>query len=78
MSLNVVMGSGQHDLRSEMLTMIQQQFRQNELLTVFYIVPNHVKFDSEVNVLQCFSIMNGNNDSELYAQSRLQVYSLTV
>ncbi|BAX73182.1 PD-(D/E)XK nuclease family protein [Leuconostoc mesenteroides] len=77
MSLNVVMGNGQHDLRSEMLTMIQQQFRQNELLTVFYIVPNHVKFDSEVNVLQRFSIMNGNDDSELYAQSRLQVYSLT-
>ena len=37
MSLNVVMGNGQHDLRSEMLTMIQQQFRQNELLTVFIL-----------------------------------------
>ncbi|GMA70464.1 ATP-dependent helicase/deoxyribonuclease subunit B [Leuconostoc litchii] len=77
MTLNILMGNGRHDLRGEMLENIQQQFQQHSALAVYYIVPNHVKFDSEVDVLQRFSIINGNDETKLYAQSRLQVYSLT-
>ncbi|MFT8714310.1 MAG: PD-(D/E)XK nuclease family protein [Leuconostoc pseudomesenteroides] len=77
MALNILMGRAEHDMRGDMLVDIQKQLQQNASLTIYYIVPNHVKFDSEVDVLQRFSVINGHSQVQRYSQSRLQVYSLT-
>lgn len=78
MSLTVYMNTAKADLRDALLTDIKQEQQSKQNLTVYYIVPNHVKFDSEVDVLRRFAIKSGiNPDNQFYAQSRLQVYSLT-
>lgn len=72
------MNHARTDLRHALLQDVQTKTQQDKTLTVYYIVPNHVKFDSEVDVLRQFAIINGQNPKkELYAQSRLQVYSLS-
>ncbi|MDY5163259.1 PD-(D/E)XK nuclease family protein [Leuconostoc falkenbergense] len=77
MTLNILMGRAEHDMRGDMLVDIQKHLQKNASLTIYYIVPNHVKFDSEVDVLQRFSVINGHSQAQRYSQSRLQVYSLT-
>ena len=78
MSLTVYMNHGQIDMRHALLSHAHEALNQDNNLTVYYIVPNHVKFDSEVDVLRRFARLTGQNpDTSLYAQSRLQVYSLS-
>ncbi|MGO2222788.1 MAG: PD-(D/E)XK nuclease family protein [Leuconostoc falkenbergense] len=77
MTLNILMGRAEHDMRGDKLVDIQKHLQKNASLTIYYIVPNHVKFDSEVDVLQRFSVINGHSQAQRYSQSRLQVYSLT-
>ncbi|MGO3489614.1 MAG: PD-(D/E)XK nuclease family protein [Leuconostoc carnosum] len=78
MSLTIYMNNAQQDLRSSLLENIQEKLTNDSNLTVYYIVPNHVKFDGEVDVLRRFAQRNGKNPAtDIYAQSRLQVYSLT-
>lgn len=77
MTLNILMGRAEHDMRGDMLVDIQKHLQKSASLTIYYIVPNHVKFDSEVDVLQRFSVINGHSQAQRYSQSRLQVYSLT-
>ncbi|QSB51371.1 PD-(D/E)XK nuclease family protein [Leuconostoc falkenbergense] len=77
MTLNILMGRAEHDMRGDMLVDIQKHLQKNASSTIYYIVPNHVKFDSEVDVLQRFSVINGHSQAQRYSQSRLQVYSLT-
>ncbi|QLG77667.1 PD-(D/E)XK nuclease family protein [Leuconostoc gasicomitatum] len=78
MALTIYMNHARTDLRHALLQDVQTKMQQDKMLTVYYIVPNHVKFDSEVDVLKQFAIINGQNPKkELYAQSRLQVYSLS-
>ena len=78
MALTIYMNHARTDLRHALLQDVQTKTQQDKTLTVYYIVPNHVKFDSEVDVLRQFAIINGQNPKkELYAQSRLQVYSLS-
>lgn len=78
MALTIYMNRAHIDLRHALLQDIKRQLQKDSQLTVYYIVPNHVKFDSEVDVLKQFAILNGQNPKDqLYAQSRLQVYSLS-
>lgn len=78
MAVTIYMAHAQADLRGALLADAQQKLAQDAATTVYYIVPNHVKFDSEVTVLQRLAQQNGYDpQSDLYAQSRLQVYSLT-
>lgn len=78
MTLTIYMNHAQADFRGALLAEAKEKLAQNTALTVYYIVPNHVKFDSEVGVLKRLATLNGQNpDNDLYAQSRLQVYSLT-
>ncbi|ADG41317.1 ATP-dependent nuclease, subunit B [Leuconostoc kimchii IMSNU 11154] len=78
MGLKIFMNNARTDLRASLLEDVQKNLQQTPNLTVYYIVPNHVKFDSEVDVLKQFAILNGKTSkNKFYAQSRLQVYSLT-
>lgn len=78
MALKIFMNHSRADLRVSLLENVQKNLQKHPNLTVYYIVPNHVKFDSEVDVLKQFAALNGQNPkNQFYAQSRLQVYSLT-
>ena len=73
MAVTIYMAHAQADLRGALLADAQQKLAQDAATTVYYIVPNHVKFDSEVTVLQRLAQQNGYDpQSDLYAQSRLQ------
>ncbi|CAH1850752.1 PD-(D/E)XK nuclease family protein [Convivina praedatoris] len=77
MAVTILMGSGQHDFRQAMLQNVQEKLMRNPNLSVYYLVPNHIKFASEVDVLERFARLNRMPKDQVYAQSRLQVYSLT-
>ncbi|WEV54929.1 exodeoxyribonuclease V subunit gamma [Leuconostocaceae bacterium ESL0723] len=77
MTLEIIMDRGQADFRADMLAKIKTDLAENPQLSVYYLVPNHIKFDSEVDVLQRFATLNGFQPDQVYAQSRLQVYSLS-
>ena len=77
MSLQFVLGAAQYDHRK---MMVQQLI--DALKTApsddqfFYLVPNHIKFDTEVDVLNQLSQTAGQN-RQFYAQSQVQVFSFT-
>ncbi|CAK8053651.1 PD-(D/E)XK nuclease family protein [Eupransor demetentiae] len=77
MSVEILMGTARADFRQEMLSRIAEQSKANPNLTVFYVVPNHIKFDSEVEVLEAYRQLAGLPADALYAQSRLQAFSLS-
>ncbi|AZZ61075.1 ATP-dependent helicase [Oenococcus sp. UCMA 16435] len=77
MTLEIVRGFADKDFRSELLERIYEKYRADPEARFFYIVPNHIKFSAEVDVLKKFGLLLGQNDQEAEAFSRLQVYSLS-
>ncbi len=77
MTLEIVRGFADRDFRSELLERIYEKYRIDPQARFFYIVPNHIKFSAEVDVLKKFGTLLGKNDQEAQAFSRLQVYSLS-
>lgn len=75
MSLQFVLGPAKVDHRQTMVTQLNQQLQANPQDQFFYLVPNHVKFDTEVDVLNRLAMMAG--QSALYAQTQVQVFSFT-
>ncbi|MGX7059284.1 PD-(D/E)XK nuclease family protein [Vagococcus humatus] len=51
--------------------------QQDESHEVFYLVPNHVKFETEVSVLKQFRQATQSLENETVASTRLQVFSFT-
>ncbi|WP_143808297.1 hypothetical protein, partial [Oenococcus oeni] len=77
MTLEIVRGFADRDFRSELLERIYEKYRIDPQVRFFYIVPNHIKFSAEVDILKKFGSLLGKNDQEVKAFSRLQVYSLS-
>lgn len=78
MAVTIYMNQAQTDFRAALLADAKAKLAKDPALTIYYIVPNHIKFDSEVAVLKRLAQLNGFDPAnEQYAQSRLQVYSLT-
>lgn len=76
-SLQFVLGAAQYDHRQTMVQQLvaalQTAQREEEF---FYLVPNHIKFDTEVDVLNQLAQATGQNQ-QLYAQTQVQVFSFT-
>ncbi|MFC4760758.1 PD-(D/E)XK nuclease family protein [Fructobacillus durionis] len=78
MTVTVNIAAGEVDSRAHFVSEIKEKIRQGERRRIFYIVPNHVKFDSEVDVLSRLAEEGGQLDGQQsYAQSQVQVYSLS-
>ncbi|MDD9138223.1 PD-(D/E)XK nuclease family protein [Fructobacillus sp. CRL 2054] len=78
MTVTVNIATGEVDSRAHFVSEIKEKIRQGERRRIFYIVPNHVKFDSEVDVLSRLASAGGQRDGQhSYAQSQVQVYSLS-
>lgn len=76
-SLQFVLGTAKYDHRQTMVqqlvTALQTAHNDDQF---FYLVPNHIKFDTEVDVLNQLAQATGQN-KQLYAQTQVQVFSFT-
>lgn len=73
MTLQFVLGKEGLDHQEKMIDILQQQKSDNPNDQFFYLVPNHIKFESEVTILKQL----GDPDDITTAQSDVQVLSFT-
>lgn len=74
--LQFILTDAKHDAKQFFIEQIQEDIKKNE--TVFYLVPDHIKFDAEINLLKHFGDTNvkGNLSIQVYSFSRLAWYFL--
>ncbi|KLD57059.1 hypothetical protein WP50_36545 [Lactiplantibacillus plantarum] len=75
MSLQFVLGPAKMDHRRTMVAQLVATLMAKPQDQFFYLVPNHIKFDTEVDVLNRLAQAFGQPD--LYAQTQVQVFSFT-
>lgn len=73
MALGFIFGDELADHQAAVVKQIKRWQEQDDAAQIFYLVPNHVKFASEVTTL---AAMNASKD-EIFASLAVQVFSLT-
>jgi ATP-dependent helicase/nuclease subunit B len=73
MAIQFILGTAVSDHRQAVITKIKAVLQADPQAQVFYLVPNHVKFDAEVSLLQGLRPA----DSAVVAQSRVQTFSFS-
>jgi len=74
-SLQFILGAAKRDHRQKLVANLVTSLQANPHDQFFYLVPNHVKFDTEVDVLN--RLARAFNQPGLYAQSQVQIFSFT-
>lgn len=74
MSLQFIRGTAEMDLEEALLQASFKWLSEDETHEVFYLVPNHMKFEQEINVLKRIKTRQ-NNQNDSIATMRLQVFS---
>ncbi|MBS9338859.1 ATP-dependent helicase [Fructobacillus sp. M2-14] len=77
MAVIVNIQPGEVDQRARFVQDLKVKIEGGDQRRLFYLVPNHVKFDGEVDVLKRLGTAQGKQANDTYAQSQVQVYSLT-
>ncbi|MFC6182298.1 PD-(D/E)XK nuclease family protein [Lactiplantibacillus daowaiensis] len=75
MSLQFVLGAAKADHRQVLLRLLRERLADRPQDQFFYLVPNHVKFDTEVDVLN--QLATAAAQPALYAQTQVQIFSFT-
>lgn len=75
MGVQFVLGEASKDHKKEMLNQLKDWQKQDSTAQFFYLVPEHIKFESEVNVLSTLQAATGSD--ELFATANVQVFSFT-
>lgn len=73
MTLQFVIGKAGVDHQEKMMTILKDDRQKHAGDKFFYLVPNHIKFESEVEILKQLA----NPDDEVTAESDVQVLSFT-
>ena len=73
MTLQFVLGKASFDHQSKMISKLNNDMKENPEDKFFYLVPNHVKFDSEVEVLKGLADPNARTS----AQNKVQIFSFS-
>lgn len=82
MTLKFILGLAKVDHRQAIINDIDFVAKKNDDAKFFYLVPNHIKFDAEVDILSRYGNKknNQNNQKEdllnVIAETRLQVFSI--
>lgn len=76
MTLTFLTGPASRDHQGALLAQVEQQATLTPDDQLFYLIPNHIKFESEVEVLTRYGQLR-HNETQLLAESQLQVFSLT-
>ncbi|MBO0440233.1 PD-(D/E)XK nuclease family protein [Candidatus Enterococcus ikei] len=74
MSLQFIRGTAEMDLEEALLQASVKWLSDDEAHEVFYLVPNHMKFEQEINALKRIKKIQ-NDQSDSIATMRLQVFS---
>lgn len=72
--MQFVLGRGHTDKQQYLMNKMNQVLREDKEAQVFYLVPDHIKFESEMSVLEYFKL-NKDSSSEYTGMIRLQVFS---
>lgn len=76
MTLQFVIGKASVNHENSLLSELAKAQQEHPDDQFYYLIPNHIKFESEVQVLTQLAKLSG-NDNDAYAQSGVQVLSLT-
>lgn len=76
MSLQFILGSAGLDHREPMVDTLAQQVTTHPEESYYYLVPNHIKFETEVDVLTALKQLIA-PEQHLFAQTQVQVFSFT-
>ncbi len=76
MALKFVLGKASRDERQTMIDEVDKTLQDEKISQVYYLVPNHIKFQSELTVLNALRKQHRQNETT-YAQSALQVFSFS-
>lgn len=52
MSLKFILGTASYDHHQALVTNLKATFQEKPQERYFYLVPNHIKFESEVSILE--------------------------
>lgn len=75
MSLQFMLGKASEDKRQSFVDDIDQLLKNETDATVFYIVPDHVKFQMEMDILN--RLQDKKEDADSFAMMQVQVFSFT-
>ena len=73
MSLKFILGTASYDHHQALVTILKATFQEKPQERFFYLVPNHIKFESEVSILAALK----SDENDYVAASQIQVFSLT-
>lgn len=76
MSLGFVLGTAAMDHQQAMVERLAEDMEKFPNDQFYYLVPNHIKFESELDVLSRLGKLQG-DEADMYAQSKLQVLSFS-
>ena len=74
-TLKFILGPASKDHQHALVQELHQQLVAHPNDQFFFLVPNHIKFSTEIDVLNQLKSLGGSTD--VYAQSRVQVLSFT-
>ncbi len=76
MALSIIFGDGTKDLELELLQKMQTTMQHDAKARLFYLVPNHIKFQSEISVLERLAMLHQRTGAVIAAQ-QVQIFSLS-
>jgi len=76
MALELLFGRSSADHELALLQRIQQVLATDKQAQVFYIVPNHIKFETEINVLTRLATLEGHHGAAISVPN-VSVFSLS-
>ncbi|WP_413526898.1 PD-(D/E)XK nuclease family protein [Marinilactibacillus psychrotolerans] len=76
MSLRFIIGRANTDKESKLIQEMKQTIDEDPTAQVFYLVPDHIKFETEINVLE-FLKSKQNTKKEYTGMINLQVFSIS-
>lgn len=77
MSVQFIRGTAVADLEAPLIQATKQWLEEDAQHEVFYLVPNHIKFEQEIQVLQKLRQLQ-TTTSDSITSTRLQVFSFIV
>ncbi|WP_412989282.1 PD-(D/E)XK nuclease family protein [Pediococcus siamensis] len=76
MTVKFILGKASRDSRQTMINEVDRVLQEGTKTRLYYIVPNHIKFQSELTVLNALRARH-QGSATTYAQNQLQVFSFS-
>ena len=77
MTLNFVLGTNQFDHHKKMMELFNEDYKKDPQGQFFFLVPNHIKFESEVNILKEIGEFKDVAKDKVIATDNVQTFSFS-